>query len=111
MRNWFSCGTIVFALALCGCDSQSLMTAFTPTAESNAGQTYIDDIRKGNFSAVRATIDPAYKDQLTETVLQEIRRLFPASSVRSVKIIGSNTVKSPTAVTYGLTYEYELGGR
>jgi hypothetical protein len=110
MRNWFFCGTLLLTLAVGGC-SQSLMSMFTPTAESKIGQSFFDDIRVGNFGPIRTALDPIYKDQLTPTMLQEIRNFFGERPVKSIKIIGSNTTTSPAATTYSLAYEYELEGR
>jgi hypothetical protein len=111
MRKWLLCGTIALALVISGCDSQSLMNAFTPTKEAKIGQAFLDDIRAGNFGPVEAAIDPVYKPQLTVALLQDIRRIFGGQPHKSVKIIGSRTIKSPSFTAYALTYEYELGNR
>lgn len=108
MRKWFLPGAMLLALTLFGCDSQKLMNMFVPKEGTDAGRAFMEDIRTGNFGPIQSSMDPAYRAQLNAGVLRQVQALFGGQPVKSVKIIGSNLLKTTDFTRYAITYEYEL---
>jgi len=108
MPKYLRTGAILIALLLLGCDSQKWMNLFVPEEATQAGKTFVEDIRTGNFAPVETAIDPIYKAQLDTALLRGLQGLFEGSEIRSVKIIGSHALKTPAYTRYSITYEYEL---
>ncbi|HEX3808431.1 MAG TPA: hypothetical protein VHW02_01930 [Rhizomicrobium sp.] len=108
MRKIFAIWVALAAMALSGCDPQQWLNSFIPKEQAAIGQRYLEDIRTRNFLPVEQRVDPTYKTPAMRATLEKMASIFPQEKPKSIKVVGSQTVTSPTQKTYNLTYEYEF---
>jgi hypothetical protein len=99
------------ALALAACDPQQMISPFVPQKEAALGKSYVEDIRLRNFGAVRAVLDPRYRDEKLDATLEKLAEIFPSGEPKSVKIVGSHTMSFKDETDYDFLFEYEFPNR
>jgi len=104
----------MLCLTLNACSQQALIAKLEPKAESSTAKAIIDQLRSGEFDAVKARLDPKYLSPDIDDKLHELAAAFPESQPESMKIVGAYTsyfskLGSPQqGAVFNLTYEYEF---
>lgn len=103
----------VSILALVGCNQQARVGKLEPQVES-AAKAIINDVRTGNFDAVKAQLDPKYAGPDLDRTLHELAAAFPEGQPESIEAVGASTTRvskfgsSQKSVVFNLTYEYKF---
>lgn len=114
MRHALLAVLAVLILALTGCSQQALIGKFEPKAESVTAKAIINDVRTGNFDAVKAQLDPKYAGPNLDRTLHELAAAFPDGQPEAIETVGANTTyvskfgSSQKSVVFNLTYEYKF---
>ena len=109
MKKGVICAMVL--LLLCGCDQQKLIQKFVLPAQDKAGRAYIEDVRTGSFSPVRAATAPAYQNAMTAGLFHNMQAIFGARPVKGVIVVGAHIFEGGGTTTNALTYEYDMGDR
>lgn len=104
--------TIAIAIALlvlvAGCDRATLMKAMAPPGDVQVAKDYIALLRAHKFERIEKDIDPEIKTENIHETLVSMASLIPGQSPISVKIVGSNTFRSPSVYKSNITFEYQF---
>lgn len=98
-------------LSLFGCNPIDIED-FADDEKEAIATAYIEDLRSGDFKAIRGSLEPSLQPQLTDEVLEQMRDLLSAGEVSSVDLIGYNAHtfnRDPTR--YNLSYQYGFGDK
>ena len=98
---------LLAAACLSGCDSSALFDSLVPKEESKIAQDVVAKVAARDFAAIDAAMDPAQRPPNLQEALEKMAVMVPAGTPKSVKVVGTNTMRSSAATTYHLTYEYE----
>ena len=98
---------ILAAIALVGCDQQTLFDKLIPKNEAEFAKTYLALFATHDFDAIEAKLDPKLKDAALRGNLKQIADFFPPERPKDIRVVGANTFSTNSASQFNLTFQYE----
>ncbi len=101
----------VMAGVLASCSEERVMQALTSESDRAFTTSCIDHLRRREFEAIEAVMDPSLRTAGLRRTLESMADLVPPSAPRSVKVVGSHTFYGDGETVVNTTLEYEFDGR
>ncbi|RKZ51911.1 MAG: hypothetical protein DRR16_27145 [Candidatus Parabeggiatoa sp. nov. 3] len=103
---------ILFSLCviflLIGCNQQTLLGPFVPQEEVEFSKHYLTLFQSDDFEGIENKINPALKNELLRTKLEQMAAFFPKEKPKDIKIVGSHTFTTHQFRQFNLTFQYEF---
>jgi hypothetical protein len=109
MMRWM--GVALLALCTVGCNQDALVAKFAPHPQSEIAKKALDDWHAGRNDALRAEMDPAFRDQASDSALTRMTDQLPKGEPDESKLVGSKFFSRDGQTRYDITYEYRFADR
>lgn len=97
-------------LLLVSCDRESMLKKFSSPEDQAAARAYIEQLRAREFGEIEKAMDATVKTPTLHATLEQMAGLIPPGEPSSVKVVGAQTMKTPTATSVNTTFEFDFGG-
>lgn len=111
MRRNLIAGILLMVALLSGCGQQSMMNALAPSSDRQVATRYIDLLRHHQFEQIEKDLDPTIKTADINAELSRMAAAFPAGDPVSVKLVGANSLHSPSTDKMNMSFEYQFADR
>lgn len=98
----------VLATLLASCGYLEMADKLIPKEESTFAQHYLERLRAGDFDHVRRFMDAKLQAKASTENLHTLAQFFPDLEPVSIKLIGSQVVRSDDVFKGSFTFEYEF---
>jgi hypothetical protein len=95
------------AAALAGCFDQAFLDDFVPNEEEAFAKKYVDLLRKQDFDAAEALLEPSVRNPETRSVLEQVAGFFPPEEPARIRTVGAHKIEARTDAQIDLAFEYE----
>jgi hypothetical protein len=103
---------MVFFLALvAGCDKGSLLKVLSSPADEKVATYYIDLLRDHQFAPIEQDMDPSLQGAKVAGALAAMANIIPPQAPISMKLVGANTLRTPSIYKTNYTFEYQYPDR
>jgi hypothetical protein len=109
MMRWM--GAVLLALCMVGCNQDALVAKFALHPQSEMAKKALDDWHAGRNDALRAEMDPAFRDQASDNALTRMTDQLPKGEPDESKLVGSKFFSRDGQTRYDITYEYRFAER
>lgn len=109
LMRWMS--VALLALCMAGCNQDALVAKFAPHPQTEIARKALDDWHAGRNDALRAGMDPALRDQASDSALARMTDQLPKGQPDESKLVGSKFFSQDGQTRYDITYEYRFADR
>ena len=95
------------AAVLSGCDKSVPFDSLIPKEELSLAKGFVTKIASRDYLAIESALDPALVTPDLYVRLDEMLKILPTDSTKSVRAVGSNTVTNSKSTSFNFTLEYE----